>query len=141
MKHYTKSFERILTFFAILLLLSCTACGSADCVYSDKAEAWIDANQNGVWDNEEKPLVGVQFFVDDIRNNFQDVGDEAISDENGKAQLLVWLPGCPNVKFEISAKSPEGFQATTPDRIPVSKDAFRNSQEDLFSFGFMSLSE
>ena len=140
MKKSLKSITLIFALFAMLLLLSGTACGSADCVWYDEADAWVDENQNGVWDNEEEPLAGVQFFVDDIRNDYQDVGDEAISAEDGKAHLSVWLPGCPNVKFEIYANPPEGFQATTSDRLAVSKDAFRNSQQDLFSFGFVASS-
>ena len=132
--------QLILALFAIPLLLSFTGCGSGDCLWYDEAGAWIDENQNGVWDNNESPLAGVQFYVDDIRNNYQDVGAQAISDENGRARLSVWLPGCPDVKFEISAKPPEGFQLTTPDRLAVSKDAFGNSQKDLFIFGFISLS-
>jgi hypothetical protein len=140
MKHHAKGLELLLVFATLLLLLSSTACGTADCAWWNEAEAWVDENQNGVWDDGEKPLAGVQFIIDDIRNNLQDVGEEAISGEDGKAALSVWLPGCPTVEFEISAKPPDGFQATTPDRVPVSKQAIRKAGEVVFSFGFVARS-
>ena len=140
MKQYVKGLKSILVSAAILLLLNGVAC-TADCAWYDEASAWVDENQNGVWDPEEEPLAGVEFIIDDVRNKYQDVGDEAISNEEGKAQLSVWLPGCPSVEFEISAKPPEGFQPTTPDRVSVSRRAIRNPGKNVFTFGFASLTE
>lgn len=139
MKQYTNGLKPILVATAILLLLNGTAC-TADCAWFDEVNAWVDENQNGVWDPGEEPLAGVEFIIDDVRNNYQDVGDEAISDEQGEAQLSVWLPGCPTVEFEISAIPPEGFQPTTPERISVSKKSLRNPGEEVFIFGFVSIS-
>lgn len=119
----------------IILLLSCTAC--SDCGWGDKAKAWVDVNENGIWDDGEAPLSGVQFFIDDVQNDYQDVGREAITDENGEANLIVWMPGCPNVSLEISVQPPDGYRSTTPDRIAVSKKELRNSNEDEFLFGFI----
>ena len=108
----SKTPKSVFTLFLMILLLSCTAC--RDCVWSDKAKAWVDENQNGVWDEGEISLAGVQFIIDDVQNDYQDVGREATSDENGDANLVVWLPGCPGVLFEISAQPPDGYRSTTP---------------------------
>ncbi len=136
MKQILSSFKLAIVFAVVILLLSFAAC-TTDCVWYDTAKAWIDENENGVWDSNEQPLAGVRFVVDDIRNAYPEVG-EAISDEQGKAQLTVSLPGCPTVEFEISAQPPEGYQATTPSRVSVSQDALKRPGSDEFVFGFVA---
>lgn len=121
---------------AIPLLASQTAC-SGDCIWYDEAKAWVDENKNGVWDDDEKPLAGVQFFIDDTLNGHVDVGEEAISGEEGNAELSVWLPGCPSVEFEVYVKSPDGFEVFTADRVLVTKKEIRNPGENTFLFGFV----
>ena len=126
----------------ILTLIMFTAgCYSVDCVWWDTAEAWIDQNENGVWDSSEQPLSEVRFHIDDVRNDHQGVGDEAISNKQGKADLRVWMAGCPTVELEVYATPPDGYRFTTPSRIAVPKSATGNPGKTVFSFGFVAESE
>lgn len=88
-----------------------------DCIWPATARAWIDENQNGRWDTGEKPLAGVTFYVDDVLNRPVKVGSDAVSGENGEANLSVFLPGCPPRRFEVYAEPPPGYELTTRARL------------------------
>ncbi|MDX1614205.1 MAG: hypothetical protein R3300_07830 [Candidatus Promineifilaceae bacterium] len=89
----------------------------ADCIEEKFAWAWIDANENGNWDRGEQRLSGVEFIMDDVLNDLTDVGGRAVSDNNGRTLLTVWLPGCPDVHFEVYALPTEGYRFTTPQGV------------------------
>lgn len=110
-------------------------CG-VDCYYLGAVRAWIDTNGDGVWNPDESPLSGVRFFIDDVRHNSQNVGEEAVSDETGEATVFVFLPGCPRVRFEIYAAVPSGYRLTTEPRLRA-----RQSDEGPFLFGFAPATE
>ncbi len=65
--------------------------------------------------------------VDNSADRRTDVADPAVTNERGEAKLNVWLPGCPEVKFEVYAQPPRGYKLTTRARL---------SGEGPFSFGF-----
>lgn len=119
----------------ILLALLLLAC-SGDCFFAGSAKAWVDRDEDGVWDPGESSLPDVQFFVDDVRNQSTNVGDEAISNHEGEALVYVWLPGCPSADFEIYAKPPSGYRPTTEPRISA-----HQTEEGPFLFGFAPASE
>jgi hypothetical protein len=91
---------------------------AGDCVWARSAKAWVDQNRNGTWDNTERPLPDVQFFVDDVRNELADVAQSTISDGRGAAVVRVLLPDCRNTRFEIYARPPESYESTTKARMP-----------------------
>ena len=96
-----------------------------DCGWDARAVVWLDKNGNGIWDEGEQPFQGVKIFVDDTLNHYTKVGRDSVSDFRGAASLSVWLPGCPNVEFEIYAEPPTGYRLTTPPRVPAKgKTAF-----------------
>lgn len=98
----------------------------ADCGWSGTAFAWIDTNEDGVWDATEVPLPGVQFQINDTLNAFTDVGSDAVSDWKGYAYPTVFLPGCPDAEFEIIARSPPNYRTTTPAQmVAPSNGTFR----------------
>lgn len=99
-----------------------------DCMWRGTAKAWIDENGNGNWDANERPLSGVSFHIDDVHNKYNDVGG-AVSNAGGIADLSVWLPGCPNVAFEIYVIAPTGYRSTTQPRVSI-------RGEGPFLFGF-----
>ncbi|MDQ3930652.1 MAG: hypothetical protein M3328_16095 [Chloroflexota bacterium] len=103
----------------------------ADCIWAADARAFVDENANQSWDTTEIPLAGVNFYVDDTLNNFDKVSD-GVSDKTGYAMLSVWLPGCPDVEFEVYTEVPEGYTLTTPGRIK----ALDLASEEPFTFGF-----
>lgn len=116
--------------------------GSADCAWLGIAKAWIDENENGYMDDGEIPLEGVSFHVDDIRNKYIDVAEPVTTDGNGDAQLDVWLPGCPDVDFEVYADVPEGYRPTTNSRLEASRTFWGNLKWNAtYSFGFISVSK
>lgn len=117
-----------------ILITSCAVIpfGTADCIWNRKALAWIDENGNGKRDQNEQPLANVNIFVDDVRNNYRKVGDGAATNGKGETHLSVWLPGCPNIDFEVYPETPVGYHSTTPPRLKA--DVGRLDQ--VFEFGF-----
>lgn len=92
---------------------------SPDCTWQGTAQAWIDQDENGIRSSYEPPLPGISFFVDDVLNNLPRVADYATSNLQGNARLSVWLPGCPDVKFEVYPEVPMQYHLTTPQRLTV----------------------
>jgi len=102
-----------------------------DCIWSGVAVAWIDTDGDSVHDAKEPPLSGVTFYVDDTINSLQRVG-EGTSDWHGEAQVSVWLPGCPEARFEVYPDTVPGYRLTTEPRL----DADAQVLDETFSFGF-----
>ncbi len=110
-----------------------------DCGWDDTALAWIDENENGVWESQEKPLANVQFIADDIQHDY-DTSNKAISDVNGKASVTIFPVDCTDfegIKVVIKAIPPDGYESTTPSEISVPADAIENHEDDNFLFGFI----
>jgi len=109
-----------------------------NCDWSETAHTWIDENENGFWDKDEKPLAGVQFVIDDV--NFDHLLPlEAVSDKNGKAKLFLFPIDC-NVnkaKILLYAITPDGYKPTTSWRIVVPIDVVAGIQSGDFQFGFV----
>jgi hypothetical protein len=124
--------------FPIVLMLLCasvSSCGGhresiSDCVWAGEASAWLDNNKSGIRSPGDPPLPGVRFLIDDTLNHHTGVGGSALSDAAGMTHLSVWLPGCPEVKFEVYAEPPPGYVPTTPIRVPTNGN-------NKFSFGFV----
>ncbi len=110
---------------------------SADCLWKATGKAWQDDNQNGVWNSGEKPLANVKFWVDDPLNDLQKVNeflsDIVATNADGNVEISVWLPGCPEVEFEVYTEAPQICELTTEERILVNL----NSQYPVYSFGFV----
>lgn len=88
----------------------------SDCQWTRTVQVWNDANADGVRDEGEAPLAGVQIVVDDVKNQLQRVGS-GTSDANGETLLSVFIPGCPETAMQLHAEAPVGFCPTTPDRV------------------------
>lgn len=105
----------------------------ADCLWSGIGFVWIDQNGDGVYQNGEQPVPDVPVFVDDTHNRYTDVGNKTKTSLSGDANLSVWLPGCPDVEFEVYIQIPSGYTLTTQPRIKV------GGSENRFSFGLTYL--
>ncbi len=113
--------------------------GVGDCGWSAPVRSWVDDDGNGTWDEGEAPLEFVAVHVNDVKNDYRDVGlDTAVTDWNGETRVTVWLPGCPKARFEVYALAPEGYQALRPDPVPVLGPGYGSS--DLIQFPFAELS-
>ena len=97
--------------------------GYRDCLWTGTGQTWLDENENGRWETTEPALADVRFRIDDTRNGYTDVGDEAISDDTGTADLTVWLPGCPRTTFVVSAEPPPAYSLTTASRLSARGEA------------------
>jgi len=111
---------------AIFLLTAC----AADCSWSGRGEAWIDQNQDGVWDSTEPPLEGANFAIHDLIYDAYSP-ERMISAKDGNTDLYFFLPGCPRVELEVSVYMPAGYRLTTDDRVPVRKNG------EIARFGFV----
>jgi Two component regulator propeller len=114
------------------ILLSSCHLGFVDCGWGAQLLTWVDTNENGVWDEGEQPVEGVHFQVNDIFNNYTDVGRIAISDWNGKAGTSVWLPGCPSAKFEVLAILPEGYAFVSDPVVQIEGRRYGSEDPILF---------
>ena len=112
----------------------------ADCAWNGIAVAWIDANENGAFDQGEQVLQNVPLHVADIRHNYSDVALRAITDQRGTAHLQVPLSGCPTVDYEVYPDTPTGCKLTTRARIHVNKNQLGTLQSGAtYYFGFTPL--
>ncbi|MEN8242406.1 MAG: prealbumin-like fold domain-containing protein [Chloroflexota bacterium] len=86
----------------------------ADCFTYFHLTAWEDTNQDGLWDEKEIPLEGVEFFIDGDYANSIKYG-KATSDSDGRATIDTWSPGeCrDNLVFTIRVEPPQGYALTT----------------------------
>jgi hypothetical protein len=127
-----------LIFFSMLHYIL-KAGGVADCAWHGSAKVWIDANRDGLVNNDESPLGNVVIHINDIENNLMEIGWPAITDKQGQAQLNVSIPNCANSVFEIYADIPQGFHVTTRSRIEVDRDFWGSlGTDNIYYFGFIS---
>jgi len=136
---FEKDVVRLGVITSVLLLLTLVLVGCPyiplDCMWTGTAQAWLDVNQNGAMDEDEQPLSRIVFHIDDTRNNFQRVESRAVSDHEGKADLRVWLPGCPMVDFIVYSEAPFDYELTTAGRLAVRS----HDPDEPFMFGYRYL--
>lgn len=105
----------------------------ADCFVYFYLSAWVDADGDGVRDEGEVPLEGVEFYVGGMYAYSMKHG-RATSDENGEASIDTWTPeSCPE-SFTVSAEVPEGYQLTTDS--PMTHDG-SSGLGGRYEFGFL----
>jgi sugar lactone lactonase YvrE len=108
-----------------------------DCIWSATVQTWVDMNGNSLRDPSDPPLPGVTFHVNDTLNGYSDVGNaNSKTDWKGETRLSVWLPGCPNARFEIYPDTLTGYNALPNSRPIVDV----KSTDKVFNFGFSQLS-
>ena len=127
----------LMVFSALNYILS--SGGIVDCAWHSIARTWIDSNGNGFVNKDEQPLSDVEIHVDDIQNQFVDIGWPAITDDNGEVHLNVPVPDCSDTVLEIYADTPEGYRITTIPTIEVNRDFWGSlSTQQVYYFGFIS---
>ncbi|MBI9051310.1 MAG: hypothetical protein JEZ00_17940 [Anaerolineaceae bacterium] len=145
MMKYRRAYWVLLSILVIIpQTLACSLLGRLpafkDGCYLGYAKAWIDKNDNGVWDNTEKPLMGVFFELNDGQRDYNYLY-EPISDENGEFFLSIFPNTCVSLeKYELilQATPPQGYRATTPSEIMIPKEELLDSEMDDYLFGFSS---
>lgn len=98
----------------------------ADCFWSAQAFAWVDANSNGLRDEGEPPLAGVEV-------NFSlTFYSGAATGLDGFAGVSGMHPGpCdPALENSLVAQAPTGYAPTTALSVPYPQD------RDIYTFGF-----
>jgi hypothetical protein len=124
-------------------LIGCSLLGRLpafkDGCYLGTAKAWIDANGNGIREEEEQPLAGVLFELND-RIHDGNYLYEPESDENGEFFLSVFPNTCESLAghgLTLRATASEGFTASTPSEIFISDEELLDSRMEDYSFGFI----
>ena len=112
---------------AILYLIVDSLLGpavSCEMVLIGQAGAWLDENENGKWEDYEKPLIGVDisYIAEFPRSLFSsgDVKETEIKTNNNGTIPIYAIWSC-NVepKFSIVIDTPEGYKATTPLQFDI----------------------
>jgi hypothetical protein len=139
-----QAYGKILVFlFIIPQLLGCSLLGQLpafkDGCYLGTAKAWIDANGNGLWDDQELPLAGVAFeLMDGISE--KNYLYEPVSGENGEFFLSVFPNTCESLadfELELRATAPEGYRPTTPTVMPITRAELLDTEMGDYLFGFI----
>lgn len=124
--------------FAILNLAACIREEPiilADCFWSARAVAFIDENENGILDEGESPLGGVEFVLEPT------VYSRATSGPDGIASIFATIPAagadtsCEEIRAEnllqVAAVNFEGYEMTSAQSIAYTDD------EAEYHFGFV----
>ena len=106
----------------------------ADCFWSATATAWLDENGNGVKDESEAPLEGIEFVLEPSAYS------RTKTNSDGVAQILATTPvdgsevSCDDLLAEMNPSvfptQYDGYQLTTNDQVP-----YTGSDAD-YEFGF-----
>ena len=129
---FSQACDRLLPspLLAQTLLPSLTATPE-ECSWSGLAEAWNDSNGNGIREATEKPLSDIRFFLEDRLHN-SERSDYGRTGTGGSMGIIILLPGCSEVQFEVYPEVPPNCQLTTPARILA--DHSKDHEEFLFGF-------
>lgn len=94
------------------------------CAWFGAAQAFVDANENGLVDEGEAPLPGVQVLIYAQNAAGQRDDGEAITDADGFADLTLSFGGsCSDwetVQARVEAITPPGYRLTTADIVDIS---------------------
>lgn len=107
----------------------------ADCFINFRLSAYEDADRDGVRDEGEPGLAGVEFILNGtFAYSFS--GGRALTDADGQGAIDTWSPGgCQDfaTEFSIDAVAPAGYAPSTDFPFDVEYDA-TSTQE--YAFGF-----
>jgi hypothetical protein len=105
-----------------------------DCYWEAYAFAFEDVNADGIYQEEEPPMEGVQLSLFVYYRNGRQKGSESpfVTGKDGKVHVGTFLPGCPDVTFKLISQLPEGYEFTTPGEIET--DDYH--LQDSIPFGF-----
>ena len=132
----------------VVVLMGCTAnplttptpdLVLADCFVYFYLSAWVDVDGDGVWDEEEVPLPGIEFSISGKYATSLVEGRQT-SDENGEASIDTWSPGAclDDAGLTVHAEPPEGYEVSTGS--PVLHDA-SSGLNGTYTFGFRMVAE
>jgi len=87
-----------------------------DCYWQADALAFEDLNADGIYQEEEPPMEGIQLSLFVYYRNGGQKGPESqfVTEKDGKVNVGTYLPGCPDVTFTLISQIPEGYELTTP---------------------------
>jgi hypothetical protein len=122
--------SRILRILALIALVpGLTSCG--ECRYVRMTQAWVDENENGIFDDGEKPFEDVTITV-----SYPGETSSMITNEEGRAGIFLPYNCGFGFSIAITASVPDGFRATTPESLTVhtSDDTL---DEGPIPFGFV----
>jgi streptogramin lyase len=100
----------------------------ADCFYNVEVFTWVDINADGILQEGEPPLPGVNILIDDKLPR--------VTNSEGEIQFgSGFVEGCPPTKYKITAEGPVGYRPTT-----AGPQFYRESGgNQSFQFGFTYL--
>ena len=122
----------IILVFLYVLVMSRSL--SRDCFWQADALTYKDLNADGIYQEAEPPMEGVQLslFVYYKGGGQKGSVSEFITGKDGMVNVGTGLPGCPKVTFKLVSELPDGYEFTTPGVFETENYVF----EDPIPFGF-----
>jgi hypothetical protein len=119
----------IIVYVVLYILYHDTSFGAvADCQWSAKVFTWIDVNADGIFQEGEPPLPGINILMDDTRTS--------VTNSQGETKLGTgFVEGCWEQNIKITAEEPAGYRQTTAGTHFASGSELNQS----FQFGFTFL--
>ena len=131
-----KRLTAVASLLCLVVLLN--ACAIGDCGWGSSAKAWIDVNENGIWDADEPPLPGVKFWVDNTQAQHMNTGFGGKSNSKGESTLFVGFgSGCGLIDYSVYPEIPTGYRLTT--QSPLSVRGMPGADYGPYFFGFTYL--
>lgn len=106
-----------------------------DCAFFGHAEAFLDENANGSWDNGEQALSGIRIKIGNMKTGSARESRVTNVEGTGSLYFMIFRTNCEN-EFDVYVDVPTKYQLTTPtySRIKPSES------HRTFSFGFIEKS-
>jgi hypothetical protein len=112
---------------AAAMIGSCESSVVVDCYWDAKVFTWVDVNADGIFQEGEPPLPGVNILIDDQRSH--------VTNSVGEIQFGGGFYGCPQTSYKITTEEPAGYQLTTAGTQFVRA----SGGDQSFQFGFTYL--
>jgi streptogramin lyase len=114
---------------AAAMVGSCESSVVVDCYWDAKVFTWIDINADGIFQEGEPPLPGVNILIDDERSH--------VTNSVGEIQFGGGFYGCPQTGYKVTTEEPTGYRLTTAGTQFVRE----SGGDQSLQFGFTYLPE
>jgi hypothetical protein len=107
----------IIILFTLLILFAFILRPAHPCPWTAVVQAWIDEDEDGIWDASELPLAEVAIRADDPDGDYKDMGLSSVTDWTGESEVIVLTTHCERARFEVYPDVPAGMRLTSSEQV------------------------